>query len=282
MRVSIQSICCLALLQSLSVATSIALVRAQEPAKPSGPAVSSTADEEDKPVKEPAAKDGWRPLIKSNSLDGWEITQFGGEGDVKVVDGQLVLGMGDPLTGITWKAKNFPTSNFEIKLEAQRIQGNDFLCGLTFPIGDDHASLICGGWGGGVVGLSSVDGNDASENSTSTYLDFKNGQWYSFRVRVDDENVTAWVDDERIFKQERKGRDFSVRAEVMSSRPLGFCVFQSKVAVRNLAWRPLDGKGDGQGQTKSADKAQEKKAKAAESEKAEPQGDKQPAENDRK
>ncbi|MGN6135806.1 MAG: 3-keto-disaccharide hydrolase [Aureliella sp.] len=218
--------------------------------------------QDEKPVKEPPVKDGWRPLIKANSLDGWEITQFGGEGEVKVVDGQLVLGMGDPLTGITWKAKDFPTTNFEIKLEAQRIQGNDFLCGLTFPIGEDHASLICGGWGGGVVGLSSVDGNDASENSTSTFLDFKNGQWYSFRVRVDDQFVTAWVDDERVFRQERDGRDFSVRAEVMSTRPLGFCVFQSKVAVRNLAWRPLES-GKTKGDAKpAADAKQDTQAEA--------------------
>lgn len=200
---------------------------------------ASDEDDSDKIIKEPAVKEGWRPLIKGDSLDGWEVTQFGGEGKVEVKDGELILGMGDPLTGITWRGKEFPKSGFEIKLEAKRIQGNDFLCGLTFPIGDKHASLIGGGWGGGVVGLSSVDGNDASENSTSTFRDFENGRWYNFRVRVDEEHITAWVDDERVFKQDRKNRDFSVRAEVMSSRPLGFCVFQSKVAVRNLAWRPL-------------------------------------------
>jgi len=208
-------------------------------------------DDASKPVKEPAVKEGWLPLLKPNSLENWETTQFGGEGEVKVDGGELVLAMGDPLTGVTWKGAAFPKGDFEIKLEARRINGNDFLCGLTFPVGDDHASLICGGWGGGVVGLSSVDGNDASENSTSSYRDFKNGQWYSFRVRVDAENITAWIDDERVFKQERKGHDFSVRAEVMSNRPLGFCVFQSHVAVRNLAWRPLNKNTQGPGQATS-------------------------------
>lgn len=204
-------------------------------------AVAAAVEAEDeKPVKEPPVKEGWVPLVQPASLEGWEATQFGGEGEVKVSEGVLVLEMGDPLTGVTWKGKDFPKGDFEIKLEAQRVKGNDFLCGLTFPVGDKHASLIAGGWGGGVVGLSSVDGNDASENSTSSYRDFTNDQWYSFRVRVDSENITAWVDDERIFRQERKGHDFSVRAEVMSNRPLGFCVFQSKVNVRNFAWRSLN------------------------------------------
>lgn len=204
------------------------------------PAAAAVEAEEEKPVKEPPVKEGWIPLVQPGSLEGWEATQFGGEGEVKVTDGILVLEMGDPLTGVTWKGKEFPKGDFEIKLEAQRVKGNDFLCGLTFPVGDKHASLIAGGWGGGVVGLSSVDGNDASENSTSSYRDFTNGQWYSFRVRVDSEHITAWVDDERVFKQERKGHDFSVRAEVMSNRPLGYCVFQSKVNVRNFAWRSLN------------------------------------------
>ncbi len=195
--------------------------------------------DEDKPVKEPAVKEGWKPLIKKDSLDGWEVTEFGGQGEVKVVGDQLSLALGEPLTGITWKGKDFPKENFEIKLDAQRVTGSDFLCGLTFPVGDGHASLIGGGWGGGLVGLSSVDGSDASENSTSTFRDFKNGQWYNFRVRVDDKNVTAWIDDERVFQQERQGHEFSVRAEVMSNRPVGFCVFQSKVIVKNFEWRPL-------------------------------------------
>ena len=239
MSISAGRSCWLVLLQVAWTATLACGLNAQDSSKTSAPVTGSQDYENDKPPKVPAVKEGWKPLLRPKSLAGWEVTQFGGEGEVKVEDGQVILNMGDPLTGITFKGKDFPKSNFEIKLEAQRIQGNDFLCGLTFPIGDQHASLICGGWGGGVVGLSSVDGNDASENSTSTFMDFKNGQWYSFRVRVDDENVTAWIDDEQVLQQERKGHDFSVRAEVMSNRPLGFCAFQSKVAVRNFAWRPL-------------------------------------------
>lgn len=180
----------------------------------------------------------WRSLLAKDSLDGWKSSEFGGDGEVNVESGELHLGMGQPLTGVTY-TKEFPKSGFEIRAEAQRIDGGDFFCGLTFPIGDGFASLIAGGWGGGVVGLSSIDGYDASENPTSTYEDFKNGKWYNFRVRVDDKNVTAWIDDKEVFSQEREGHKFSLRGEVYGSRPLGYCVFQSKVVVRNFQWRDL-------------------------------------------
>lgn len=210
--------------------------------KPKGteskPPVAEDKPSESKP-KENSANEKWTPLLKSDSLENWTVTNFGGEGDVTVKEGVMTLDAGNPLSGITWTGKEFPHEGFEIRLEANRLEGGDFLCGLTFPVGEKHASLIGGGWGGGVVGLSSVDGNDASENSTSTFRDFKNGKWYKFRVRVDDKNVTAWVDDEKVFSQERQGHDFSVRAEVLGSRPLGFCTFMSKVAVKNFEWRLL-------------------------------------------
>ena len=44
----------------------------------------------------------WTPLFDGSQLGKWEQTSFGGEGPVSVVDGAIVLGMGDPLTGITW------------------------------------------------------------------------------------------------------------------------------------------------------------------------------------
>lgn len=188
--------------------------------------------------KEKEAKEGWKPLVEEKSLEGWEATNFGGEGDVTVTGHEVLLDVGDPLTGITYK-KEFPKTNFEIELEAQRLDGSDFLCGLTFPIGKDHCSFIAGGWGGGVVGLSSIDGFDASENSTTQFFQFKNGQWYKFRVRVDDKMIRAWIDDKKLVEQEREGHEFTLRGEVLASRPLGYCAFQSKVKIRNFRWRPI-------------------------------------------
>jgi hypothetical protein len=39
-------------------------------------------------------------------------------------------------------------------------------------------TLICGGWGGTLVGLSSIDDLDASENPTATIKEFKEKTWY--------------------------------------------------------------------------------------------------------
>ena len=65
-----------------------------------------------------------------------------------------------------------------------KIEGADFMCGLTFPVGDSHASLILGGWGGTVAGISSIDGHDASENETSSFISFPKDRWYTIRMRV--------------------------------------------------------------------------------------------------
>jgi hypothetical protein len=90
-----------------------------------------------------------------------------------------------------------------------------------------------------LIGISSINGNDASENETASYRNFKNGEWYRFKVRVDKANITVWLNDEQIIVVARENRKFSVRAEVMRSRPLGYCVFQSKVFVKDWEYRTL-------------------------------------------
>jgi len=85
----------------------------------------------------------------------------------------VLLGKGH-LTGITWTGE-FPKSGYEIRFEAARLEGNDFFAGITFPVKDSFCSWINGGWGGTVVGLSSLDGDDASENDTSTSRDRQGG-----------------------------------------------------------------------------------------------------------
>ena len=42
--------------------------------------------------------------------------------------------------------------------------------------------MIIGGWGGHLVGISSVDYFDASENMTTSDYPFKSQTWYTIRV----------------------------------------------------------------------------------------------------
>ncbi|MBM3968165.1 MAG: DUF1080 domain-containing protein, partial [Planctomycetes bacterium] len=143
------------------------------------------AQAQDNPAAAPKTESAWKPLLPADGLEGWEITNFGGEGEIVNQKGELVLELGDPLTGITRLGKDFPTENYEMQWSARRIDGSDFFAGVTFPVGKEYCSFICGGWGGGLVGISSIDGSDASENETASYRNFKNGQWYRFQVRVD-------------------------------------------------------------------------------------------------
>ena len=179
-------------------------------------------------------------LFDGKTLAGWKSTEFGGEGEVSVVDGAIVLEMGNNMTGITWTdAVKLPTTDYEISLEAKRIDGDDFFCGLTFPVKDKALSLILGGWGGATVGLSSIDDADASSNETTSYVDFDRDHWYKVRLRVTEAKVQAWLDGKSIVDVKIAGRKLSIRSEVELSRPFGISTWLTKAAIRNIEIRRL-------------------------------------------
>lgn len=194
------------------------------------PACSSREDSENRGGRTP---EGWQSLFDGETLSGWEPAQFGGEGWVRVKNGAIYLFQGDSLTGITWK-RDFPTIDYEVSLQAQRVQGSDFFCALTFPVGDSYCTLIVGGWAGSVVGISNVDGQDASENETSRLKRFETGRWYQVRVRVSSVKVEAWIDQERFVELPLKGRELDVRPEVRLCRPFGIASWQTTAALRDI------------------------------------------------
>ena len=178
-------------------------------------------------------------LFDGKSLTGWKATNFGGEGDVSVKGGAVVLGPGSDMTGITYTGKDFPRMDYEVTLEGKRVAGNDFFCTLTFPVADSHCSFVVGGWGGTVVGLSTIDERDASQNETGNYKDFKRGQWYRVRVRVTKDRIQAWIDDERLVNLPTKGKKISIRPECELCRPFGIATWRTEGAVRNVRVRAL-------------------------------------------
>ncbi|MEM9585833.1 MAG: DUF1080 domain-containing protein [Planctomycetota bacterium] len=195
--------------------------------------VASADESANEATKVKATKQGWQPMVKH-----WRAVDFGGDGPVTIEPTLLTLGYGDPMTGIRWN-QPFPKQNFEVRMEARRTDGNDFFCGLTFPVGDGSCSLILGGWGGGVVGLSSIDGADASENPTSDYKQFHNDQWYKIRVRVDHQQIQCWVDEKSIVKQERGDHEFEVRFEMDPTLPIGLANYQCESEFRKLEFRRI-------------------------------------------
>ena len=195
----------------------------------------------EEPVKPTRDKQGekWTSLFDGKSLKGWEVTNFGGEGEVRVENGSIILERGSDLTGIHTKRK-LPRINYEVELEAMRVDGGDFFCGLTFPVKDAACSLILGGWGGGVCGLSSLDGLDASENETTCYRQFESKKWYPIRLRVTDDRITAWIEEEKLIDQDIKGKKISTRVEVEPSKPFGIASWQTTAALRKIRIRELE------------------------------------------
>lgn len=177
------------------------------------------------------------PLFDGKSLNGWKETDFAARGPVEVKDGRILLGMGEYLTGITFEGRP-PRQNYEISLEAMRVEGSDFFCGLTFPVGESHCTFVLGGWGGATVGISSIDGQDASENETTQYITFQNNRWYRVRVRVTTDRIQAWLDDKQVVDLSTQGKEITMRAgEIEKSKPLGLASWRTTAALRNIRLR---------------------------------------------
>lgn len=177
-------------------------------------------------------------LFDGKLLGQWKITDFGGQGDVYVKDGAIYLEMGNDMTGVNWTGP-LVRMNYEITLEAMRVDGSDFFCGLTFPVADKPCSLILGGWGGGVCGLSNIDYYDAANNETTKFISFENNKWYRVRLRVTPDRIEAWLDDEELVNIETTGRKIDIRPEVDLSQPLGIATWCTSGAIRNIRLRPL-------------------------------------------
>ena len=150
----------------------------------------------------PLEGEGWKSMFDGKALAGWKETPFAGHGEVEVQSGLLVLNMGDPFTGVNW-TNEFPKINYELALDAMRVAGSDFFCGLTVPVEDNFCSLIVGGWGGSLLGISSLDHMDASENETTKFMNFEQQRWYRIRLRVTAGRLEGWVDHYQYYSRSK-------------------------------------------------------------------------------
>jgi hypothetical protein len=236
---SISKLCLLARREIL-LSVAVTIISAGCATKQSPPPVTSAAP----PVVAAAPRTvaGTAPLFDGKTLTGWTVTDFAGHGTVRVEEGKIILDTGH-MTGITW-TNDLPRVNYEVSLDAMRVEGSDFFCGLTFPVGNDPCSFIVGGWGGGVVGLSSIDSEDASQNESTSYMNFMNNRWYHIRVRVMPKQIQAWIDEERVVNVETEGKRLSIRLEVEPSKPLGIATWNTAAALKNIRLRTLGPDGN--------------------------------------
>lgn len=208
----------------------------EEPkAVPQGSNDTETVQQDTTKKKDPYA---WQPLFDGKTLKGWKTPNFYSEGKVSIADGCIILGEGNGITGISFDGKP-PRTNYEIEFQAKRLKGDDFFGTVTVPVGKEHCSVIMGGWGGHLVGISSVDYFDASENNTTRDYSFKKDTWYTIRVRISDVRIEAWIDKDQVIDLRRENHKFDVRFEIEDCSPLGIASWCTEAAIRNIQLREL-------------------------------------------
>lgn len=185
-------------------------------------------------------------LFDGRTLEGWEIAgeqDFGLHGEVQVQEGVIRIAAGHPASGIRYTG-DITRTDYELSFDARRDEGNDFFCGLTFPVGEDYLTLIVGGWGGNIVGLSNLDGASASENESTQSIHFEDGKWYHFRLRIEEKSIRLWIDEEETFDINIEDRELSIWWEQEPMRPLGICSWYTSTSLRNIEMRSLAASSD--------------------------------------
>jgi len=167
----------------------------------------------------PGAKPG-EPLPETSE---WAVADFSGSAKIQVLGDTLIIETGNDMSGVLWQG-DVPKMDYEITLEAMRLSGNDFFCGLTAPWEDSAFSLIIGGWGGTCIGISSLDYLDAYNNETACFRSLMSHRWYPIKLRVTGGRIQAWVDK---------------RWEMASVTPLGIATWRTTGAFRNFRLTPL-------------------------------------------
>lgn len=96
-----------------------------------------------------------------------------------------------------------------------------------------------------VVGLSILDDMDASENDTSIRRNFESGRWYALRLRVAEDRIQAWIDDEAVIDAYIGTRIVGLRpGEIELSKPLGIASYSTTARLRRLEYRLLASAGE--------------------------------------
>jgi hypothetical protein len=186
-----------------------------------------------------AESENWKPLFDGETMKGWKEIDFAGHAKSHIVDGTIQVDMGIALSGVVMTNKT-PKVDYEVALEARKIAGGDFFCGLTVPVKESHCTLIVGGWGGSVIGISSIDGMDASENETSSSLYFETGKWFDIRFRVTADRLKVWVDQEPLIDVDIQDRRIEMRpGEIEIAKPFSLSTYSTTAQFRNIRLRTL-------------------------------------------
>ncbi len=178
----------------------------------------------------------WEEVFDGKSLKGWKPfikTKYETGGAVEVKNGAVQLAIGLPYSAVMWEGE-FLRSNYEVELKAKRTDGNDIFCGLLFPVGTNYCTMILGGWGNSVVGLSCVNFMIAADNETAVMKSFMENEWYDVKLRVTSEKIEAWVEGEQLIDLELAEKIITPYFGLEIFAPFGFFTFETSAAVKDI------------------------------------------------
>lgn len=195
-------------------------------------------------AKPPFPHDHW-DLFATPLVEHWKEAAIENNGGMTREPDGFTLNEGSPMSGNvfpTWVADGLPLTDYAIGYEAMRVSGHDFFGSITFPVGkpDRCVTFVLGGWGGSQVGISSIDGYDASENTTGSSQHFENNRWYRVRIEVADRFLKVLLDGRPIINTNLSGRSLSLRGgDILQCVPFGFATYGTTGRVRGCVVEKL-------------------------------------------
>ena len=230
-------IACLACVAALLVVLGVAAILTRDgPAPqpgPNGGRSPTTATQVPAPEAGP-----WSNLFDGRTLDGWRKVEKGC--NVHAQDEQLIFEMKHMSTSIAWN-RAFPRVDYEVSVEARRLEGNGAFCHIAFPVNATHCFLVVGGMGN-IVALDQVDKLNMYGNETTTRMDFEQERWYTIRLRVTREHVVVWLDDRKVIDLSGAADRLSIPFAWQGLIPFGVGTWETKAAMRNIKLRRLSPK----------------------------------------
>ena len=153
---------------------------------------------------------------------------------MKITKNSIKLKEGFPYSLAQW-TNSFPVNNYEVKLKARRDDGYDIFCGILFPVGSSHCTMVLGGWSDTIVGLSCVDDMPAADNESAVILSFDNERWYNVRLKVTTKKIQAWIDDKLTIDQQRINRKFEPYPGLEDYAPFAFFTYSSSASISDIS-----------------------------------------------
>ncbi len=196
----------------------------------------------------------WLELFDGKALRDWtpvkhfpfqDARRDGDGGAVRAEKGQITLAPGGPITGIVWP-KRFPDINYEVSVEAMRLTGTSAFCIIVFPVGEPRCALWVGAGKPSIVGVDLVNGENCRKNSTGYFRDFELQKWYRVRLRVTQDRIEAWVDDDKLVDLATRGATLSLPSYFGPLAPFGIGCYETTAALRNIRWRRVESPAGGE------------------------------------